>query len=310
MPEPSPDVAGWFATHTHHGAPAPLAELLERARGRRISVVLPARNEAGTIGAIVTAVRNDLVGAGLVDEVLVVDSHSRDATADEARAAGAIVVPTQDVTPGVDDGKGGAMRTGIERMTGDIGIFLDADVRDFGTDFVSGLLTPLLRNPATVLVKAFYDRPWSPDGSSTDASGGGRVTELVARPLIARQAPEIGGFVQPLAGECAFVRSAVLDLPLVSGYGVDVALLLGSVRRYGLDRVAQVDLGRRLHRHQDLQALGRMALQVQAAFDIVLEGVPEVVSERSVLTRTPSGTMRLELQTVSTRSLPRAAPLA
>ena len=274
---------------------------------RRISVVLPARDEATTIGAIVTAIRRDLVTTGLVDEVLVIDSRSRDETADVARSAGATVLPTQDVTSGIDDGKGGAMRTGIARMAGEIGIFLDADVREFGTAFVRGLLTPLLRRPELTLVKAFYDRPWSPDGTTPEEAGGGRVTELVARPLIARRTPEIGGFVQPLAGECAFVRSTVLDLPVVSGYGVDVALLLATVKRHGLDRVAQVDLGRRLHRHQDLQALGRMALQVQAAVDIVEEGLSEVVSERPVLTRASSGAVELAVDRIITRRLPPAA---
>ncbi len=303
------DVATWFAARTHHGPPAPLAELLELKGRRRISVVLPARDEATTVGAIVEAVRSDLQGPGLVDEVIVVDSRSQDDTADVARAAGAEVVPVVDVTPGVDDGKGGALRTGVAHMSGDVGVFLDADVREFGSDFVRGLLTPMLRDRDLALVKGFYDRPWdlaraAPGQASGGVSGGGRVTELVARPLIAHRAPELRGFVQPLSGECAFDRSTVAGLPFVSGYGVDVALLLQTVRARGLLAVAQADLGRRLHRHQGLQALGRMALQVSAAFDIVLGDVDEVLSERTVLDRGPSGSMALDAESVSTRRLP------
>lgn len=307
MPEPDVDrrVREWFDAATHHGPADPTADLVALKRGRRISVVLPARDEAATVGAIVTSLVDDLVATGLVDEVLVVDSRSSDATAEVAREAGAVVVPTVDCTPGMDDGKGGAMRTGVAAMSGDVGVFLDADVREFGSDFVRGLLTPLLRDENLRLVKAFYDRPWNLPGEvPSGRSGGGRVTELVARPLIGRLAPELAGFVQPLSGECAFVREALAELPFCSGYGVDVALLWQVVRRHGLAAVAQADLGRRLHRHQDLEALSRMALHVEAAFEIVGAGVESVRSERTAVRRGDDGRVALDPETVLTRRLP------
>lgn len=286
----------WFDTHTLD-AGQPLGDLVAAKRGRRVGVVLPARDEAGTIGEIVRRVRTALCDlVPLVDEVLVVDSRSSDTTADEARAAGATVVPTQDPEPDFDGGKGSAMRTGIARTTCDVGVFLDADVTGFDPAFVARLVGPLLSEPSLVLVKAFYDRP-------THDGGGGRVTELVARPEIARRAPELAGFVQPLAGECAFVRDAVVDLPMVSGYGVDVGMLLHTVRKHGLDAIAQADLGRREHQHQGLPALGRMALQVRAAFDLVLDERDVVVDQRWVPRRGTQGTPELVAERVETRLL-------
>ncbi|WP_375000541.1 glucosyl-3-phosphoglycerate synthase [Aeromicrobium sp. CTD01-1L150] len=309
MPDIGTTVREWFGTHTYHGPATSLAELVALKGRRRVSVVMPARNEAATIGAIVGSVRSELSTTGLVDEILVVDSHSSDDTARIARDHGATVVPTHDATEGVDDGKGGALRTGIEQMSGDVAVLLDADVREFGTDFVRGLLAPLLHDEQLVLVKAFYDRPWdtggeSRDAAARDASGGGRVTELVARPIIAQRTPELAGFVQPLSGECALVRESLSDQSFVSGYGVDIALLLQTVRTHGLAAVAQADLGRRLHRHQDLDALGRMALQVSAAFDIVLDGTDVVEHERTTVRRDASGTVSLHGENVATRRLP------
>lgn len=309
MPEtPGPDLSTWFEGHTFAASPPDPGALVAAKAGRRISVVLPARNEAATVGEIVTTVRTVLVEQhGLVDEVIVVDSRSDDDTVQVAREAGATVVATHDVEPDLDGGKGSALRTGLEAMTAEVGVFLDADVRGFGVEFVVGLLAPLLHDPALVLVKGFYDRPWDVPGDDTRSrpAGGGRVTELVARPLIARHAPELAGFVQPLAGEVAFVRDAVVDLPVVSGYGVDIAMLLQTVRKHGLDAMAQADLGRRLHHHQDLDALGRMALQVRAAFELCAPGAPEaVVDERTRTRRGPDGHVVLETESVVTRLLP------
>lgn len=291
-----PEARRWFAARTLTAGP-PVGDLVAAKAGRRVSVILPARDEAATIGEIVRRVRTALCDlVPLVDEVLVVDSRSGDATAAEAAAAGATVVASTDPGDGFDGGKGSAMRTGIARMSGDVGVFLDADVTGFDPAFVARLVGPLLTDPSLVLVKAFYDRP-------THDGGGGRVTELVARPEIARRAPELGGFVQPLAGECAFVRDAFVDLPVVSGYGVDVGMLLHAVRKHGLDATAQADLGRREHQHQGLVALGRMALQVRAAFDLVLDGREAVVDERWVPTRDADGTADLVAERVETRLL-------
>ncbi|WP_162239948.1 glucosyl-3-phosphoglycerate synthase [Aeromicrobium sp. Leaf289] len=292
-----PDLQPWFATHTH-AASAPLGDLVAAKRGRRVGVVLPARDEATTIGEIVRRVRTawcDLVP--LVDEVVVVDSRSSDDTAAAAREAGAVVVTAEDPDPAFDGGKGSAMRTGMAHLTSDVGVFLDADVRGFDPAFVARLVGPLLTDPSLVLVKAFYDRP-------THDGGGGRVTELAARPEITRRAPELAGFVQPLAGECAFVLDAFVDLPVVSGYGVDVGMLLQAVRKHGLDATAQADLGRREHDHQGLRALGRMALQVRAAFDLVLDDRDVVVDERWVPGRDADGAATLVAERVETRLLP------
>ena len=303
-----PDLREWFERRTY-GAARQSPDVLTAAKaGRRVSVVLPARDEAATVGTIITTVREHLVEQhGLVDEIVVVDSRSSDATAEVAAAAGARVVSTHDVVADFDGGKGSALRTGLETMTGDIGVFLDADVRSFGVEFVMGLLAPLLHDPSLVLVKGFYDRPWDVPGDEARSrpAGGGRVTELVARPLVARHAPELSAFVQPLAGEVAFVRDAVVDQALVSGYGVDIGMLLQTGAKHGLDALAQADLGRRLHHHQDLDALGRMALHVRAAFELCAPGGPTVVTdERTRVGRGPDGSARLETESVVTRLLP------
>lgn len=286
----------WFATRTLHGVRA--SEGVRAHRGApRVGVVLPARDEEATVGSIVHALRDALTTlVPLVGEIVVVDSGSTDATAQAARDAGARVVAA-DSPPGFDGGKGAALRTGLATLTSEIGVFLDADVPDFDPGFVTGLVGPLLADPSLVLTKAFYDRPAA-------AGGGGRVTELVARPAIAEFAPELAGFVQPLAGECAFRRDALLDDPVASGYAVDLALLWQTVRRHGLDAVAQVDLGRREHRHQDLPALGRMAVQVRDALRLAAGDADAVVTERLVPRRDPDGETRLEPERIETRWLP------
>lgn len=268
--------------------------------GRRVSVVLPARNEERTIGPIIKSIRHHLVeGAGLVHEVIVVDSRSSDATAKKAAAARATVYR---VGPrGRDGGKGGAMQTGLARMSGDLGVYLDADIEDFDPAFVVRLLDPLLRDPSLVLVKGFYDRPWN--GTEHSASGG-RVTELVGRPLLRRYEPRLLGFTQPLAGECAFVREPLLKLPFVSGYGVEVGMLLQVLRVHGLDALAQVDLGVRLHSHQDLDALARMAVQLEAAVSLCQEGGTHVAGTRVAFRRGPSGAMEMRRERVHTWLLP------
>lgn len=264
--------------------------------GRRVSVVLPARNEEETIGPIVKSIRKHLVdGAGLVHEVIVVDSRSTDATAQRAAAARATVYR---VGPrGRDGGKGGAMQTGLARMSGDLGVFLDADVVDFDPAFVVRLLHPLLRDPSLVLVKGFYDRP-------DDAGGGGRVTELVARPLLRRSEPRLLGFTQPLAGECAFVREPLMRTPFVSGYGVEIGMLLLLLRSHGLDALAQVDLGVRRHSHQDLDALARMTVQLESAVSLCLEGDQHLAGTRVAFFRGRSESVEMRRERIHTWLLP------
>ena len=199
----------------------------------------------------------------LVDEVVVVDSGSSDDTAAVARAAGARVVRQDAVLPHLADrpGKGEALWKSLHVTTGDVVVFIDADLRDFDPQFAVGLLGPLLTDPDIGFVKAFYDRPLQA-GAQLLPTGGGRVTELVARPLLNLHWPALAAVVQPLAGEYAARRSVLERVPFVSGYGVDVALLIDVAERLGLDALAQVDLGVRHHRNSTDDALGRMAAQV------------------------------------------------
>lgn len=250
-----------------------LDQLVERKDDRRVSVVLPARDEAETVGAIVAVIRDALVDrVGLVDEILVVDSCSVDATAAVATAAGARVVAQDAVRPDLPaaEGKGEALWKGLIASTGDLVVAVDADLRDFGPGFVTGLLGPLLDDPGVAFVKGFYHRPLIA-GGDVDVDGGGRVSELLARPLINLAWPALAGFVQPLAGEFAARRELLEAIPFLTGYGVELGMLVDVLDRVGLDAMAQVDLGVRVHRHHDLHTLGRMAAQIQLAAAVRLE---------------------------------------
>jgi glucosyl-3-phosphoglycerate synthase len=278
---------GWFERRTWDAA-VDLDALLARkqAQALRVSVVLPARNEAATIGGIVRAVCRDLRAIGLVDEVLVVDSHSVDDTAAVARAAGAVVVRQGDVFPEAGDrpGKGEAMWKALAVAEGDLLVFLDADLEEFDSRYVPRLLAPLLLDPGVHLVKGMYERPL-PAGAGFLPSGGGRVTELVARPLINAFWPELADLAQPLAGEYAARRRTLERVPFVSGYGVELGLLVDLLDLVGLDAIAQVDLGRRLHRHQSDEALGRMAMEIQLTAYRRLERQGRIVSAEPPTTR-------------------------
>lgn len=263
----------WFRTRMTTRSDWRRDELAAVKGDQTVSVVLPARDEAATVGGIVGSLRRELVErVPLVDEVLVVDSGSRDATAHVARAAGARVVSQAGLAPHLPDvpGKGEALWKSLNGARGDLLVFIDADLRDFDPQFVVGLLGPLLTEPGTGFVKALYERPLRL-AAGIAPSGGGRVTELVARPLLALYWPALAGFVQPLAGEYAIRRSLAEQLPFCSGYGVDIGLLIDVYEHWGLAAMAQVDLGRRVHRNQDDAALGRMATQVLLAVQDRLE---------------------------------------
>lgn len=216
-----------------------------------VAVILPARNEGRTVGAIVRAVLSEY-GENLVDEVLVVDSASTDGTAEVARAAGARVVTA------VAAGKGEAMWQGVAATTADLIVFIDADLERFDPRFVPALLGPLVTDDSVAFVKGAYDRRTEADVTV----GGGRVTELTARPLLAAFWPELGRIVQPLGGEYAARRDLLEQLPFRRGYGVDIGLLLDTDDLLGPGAIAQVDLHERFHSHSDLSALGRMAAEV------------------------------------------------
>jgi len=221
-----------------------------------VSVCLPARNEAETVGQIVQTI-SVLQHRGLIDETVVMDDRSTDATAKVAAAAGARVVSVPDVLPeaGAATGKGNALWASIAASAGDVIVWIDADLRSFTPDYVIGLLGPLLTDPEVTLVKGFYDRP-------TVGGGGGRTTELMARPVLATFFPELGVIEQPLGGEYASRRSILEQLPFPQGYGVETGLLIDIAHRWGVDRIAQVDLGVREHRHQSLSALSSQAMEV------------------------------------------------
>ena len=259
------DVQRWFDRRTYRQIPD-AAELQARKAGTTVSVVLPALNEAATIGPIVAAVAAELIErVPLVDELVVVDSGSDDGTAALAAAAGADVVLGADVLPatGAARGKGEALWKGVAATSGDLVVFLDADLREFDARWVCGLVAPLLADPDVQLVKAAYDRTLlGPDGR-LHPTGGGRVTELVARPLLAAHWPALTGLVQPLGGEYSGRRTLFERLPFVTGYGVELAMLVDTLALAGLDAIAQVDLGRRVHRNRTDEDLGRMAAALQ-----------------------------------------------
>jgi glucosyl-3-phosphoglycerate synthase len=261
-----PDVQGWLSRRTHTAASWRAADLADakRAQGTTVSVVLPALDEEPTVGAIVRAIREALVrDVPLVDEVVVVDSGSADRTAAVAAAAGARVVDTTSVLPahGRVPGKGEALWKGLHATDGDLVVFVDADLVGFDPQFVVGLLGPLLTDPDIGYVKALYDRPLTTTEGIVP-SGGGRVTELLARPLLNAWWPQLAGFVQPLSGEYAGRRALLEQVPFVSGYGVEFGLLVDLAELAGVDALAQVDLGTRHHGHQSDAALGRMAGQI------------------------------------------------
>jgi glucosyl-3-phosphoglycerate synthase len=265
------------------------------ADSARVSVCLPARDEADTIGAIVA----EALTLELVDEVVVLDDGSTDATAAVAREAGARVVGEASVLPetGTGSGKGNAMWKSLYACTGDIICWLDADLRNFRGEYVERLCAPLLAHPDAMFVKAYYTRSF--EGAPT---GGGRVTELVARPLLSLLFPKLADIVQPLGGEYAARRSALEVLPFVEGWGVELGLLVDVVERFGRDAVAQADLEVREHRNRSLEDLGPQALAVMTIALRRASLLPEATASFVEFLRAlPDGTMQVEAVEVRER---------
>jgi glucosyl-3-phosphoglycerate synthase len=256
--------AAWFRSRTSTIDDWSLPEVVAAKAGQRVAVVLPARNEERTVGAIVERICRDLATPllALVDDVVVVDDGSTDETARVAAAHGARVVSSDDVLTAWPSrgGKGDAMWRGVAATDADIVVFVDADLEEFDARFVTALVGPMLADPQVGFVKAGYERP--PLDPATPSQGGGRVTELLARPLISTFWPELSYVLQPLAGEYAARRSLLTRLPFRVGYGVDLGLLLDAFAVTGLEGLAQVDLRRRWHAHSDVKSLGRMSAEV------------------------------------------------
>jgi glucosyl-3-phosphoglycerate synthase len=261
----------WYESRTFHHDQFP-AERLASERTRSVSVCVPARNEERTIGAIVADLV-DLRELGAIDEVLVVDANSTDGTPGIARDLGADVRDESELLPEHGDvlGKGDAMWRALSVIDSDVVVFLDADSEGFGPHFATGLAGPLVCGDNGIeFVKAFYRRPLKV-GEVSLPEGGGRVTELTARPLLNLFDPELAGFRQPLSGELAGTRELLQRLPFATGYAVEIAMLIDAWREVGLDGLAQVDIEMRQNRHQPLSELTQMAYAVLRAVCVRLE---------------------------------------
>jgi glucosyl-3-phosphoglycerate synthase len=262
-------VGDWFARRTYsHDQFADIEALGKRKReqGSTVSVVLPAREVATTIGAIVDQIRDVADSSGLVDQILVIDADSSDGTAAIAREHGADVYLEDELMArfGPAIGKGDAMWRALSVANGDLVAYLDSDTTDFGRHFIYGLLGPMLLDPGLKFLKATYSRPFkSPDGTIIDDAG--RVTELTAKPLFNAFYPELLGFGQPLSGELIASRELLGAIPFCTGYAVETAMLIDVLGAVGLDAMGQVELGTRHNRYQSLFELGAMAYAVVRA---------------------------------------------
>lgn len=302
----------WARTRTFHHSLYP-PQRIAAERERSVSVCLPARECAGTIGEIVTALRR-LRDAGAIDEIVVVDAASSDGTAKLAERAGARVLQESELAGGWGSdlpaggrgldfgpthpthpthpvlGKGDAMWRALPALAGELIVFLDADSEGFSEHFATGLLGPLVCEPGVSFVKAFYRRPFEQDGVQLP-EGGGRVNHLMARPALALLYPELSAVRQPLAGEVAATRELLERVPFVTGYGVEIAMLIDVWRAVGLDGIAQVDLDVHRNRHQPVAALSEMARTVLATMLARLEGGVPLVPPEGPVERPPLATV-------------------
>jgi glucosyl-3-phosphoglycerate synthase len=253
----------WFERCTYSTLDLDVEDLVLRknAAELRVSVVLPALNEAETVGAVVASVM--ALHGTLVDEVVVIDGGSTDGTAERATAAGATMYVDSEILEhlGPGRGKGDSLWRSLTVTTGDLVVFIDTDIRNPDPKFVWGLLGPLLLDSQVQLVKGFYSRPLE-TGGVLHPTGGGRVTELTARPLLNLFWPQLAGLAQPLSGEYAGRRALLESIPFFTGYGVEIGMLIDTLAAVGTDVIAQVDLGERIHRNQPVEALARMAFGV------------------------------------------------
>ncbi len=263
--------AAWLQRNTyHHSDFDDLGDLIaaKERLGASISLCIPALNEALTIGKEIVIFRSELMHRyPLLDEIAVLDSGSTDATRDVAGNFGADVYLAEEILPHLPRhrGKGENLWKAIYQLRGDIIVYVDADIRNIHPRFVYGLVGPLLARPEIGYVKAFYDRPMAM-AKERQPAGGGRVTEILVRPLFSLFFPELATIIQPLSGEYAARRDVLERLQFPIGYGVETSHLIDVYHRHGLDAIAQTDLDRRVHYNQDTQALGKMAFRILQAF--------------------------------------------
>jgi glucosyl-3-phosphoglycerate synthase len=274
--EPGKERASIRSFH-HSSYPAARIASAKAERQLSVSVCLPARECAETVGEIVT-VLGELRELGVIDEIVVVDAGSADGTAEVAERAGAVVRQEAELMPSFGPvlGKGDAMWRALSGLEGELICFLDADTLDFTPHFATGLLGPLVCEPGVSFVKGFYRRPFATGASSqagavSEPEGGGRVNHLMARPALQLFYPQLAAVRQPLAGEVAARRELLERLPFATGYGVEIAMLIDVWREVGLEEIAQVDLEEHVNHHQPLSALTPMALTVLATIARRLE---------------------------------------
>ncbi len=272
----------WIETHTfHHSRFKDIAMLVDEKRSRdvKISLCFPTLNEEKTIGKEILIIKSELMTRHpLIDEIVVIDSGSTDRTAEIAVACGAKFYDAAHILPDMPSytGKGENLWKALYVTCGDIIVYLDADIKNFHHRFAYGLLGPLLTDPAILFTKSFYDRPIANGHDKLRPTGGGRVTELVVRPAFSLFFPELTQFIQPLSGEYAGYRSLLETIAFPIGYGVETAMLIDIYRHWGLDAMAQVDLDRRVHKHQSIAALGKMAF-------IILKTLAQRASSEGVI---------------------------
>jgi glucosyl-3-phosphoglycerate synthase len=268
-----------WSEHRRYNAGAFPPELLRELKGTTsIAAVIPTKECAETLPAVLGDTVGPLRDEGIVDEVVVVDANSADGSAEIAAASGARVIQQDDVLGefGPALGKGDAMWRAVSRTGADVICFLDGDTANPSVKHLQGLIGPLLLDPSVELVKGAFERPLHVGGVDLPNEGG-RVTELMARPLLNVHEPQLAGFAQPLAGEFAGRRSLFASIPFPVGYGVEIAILIDAVRRHGLDALAECHLGIRQNRHQPLRALGEMAYAVLAAVEHRIPGRSSVL---------------------------------
>jgi glucosyl-3-phosphoglycerate synthase len=265
------DIDGWLRTNTfHHSQFWDLQQLVEEKnrQGLVISLCIPTLNEELTIGKEIVLFKSELMDRyPLLDEIAVIDSGSTDRTLKVAASFGADTYLAADILPemGNKPGKGENLWKAIYQLKGDIIIYIDADIKNIHPRFAYGLLAPLIYRPEIKYVKAFYDRPLV-TSKEVRASGGGRVTEILVRPLFSLFFPELSALVQPLSGEYAVRRNVLERLPFPIGYGVETSHLIDVYTEWGLQAFGQTDLDQRVHRHQSTRDLGKMAFGILQSF--------------------------------------------